>query len=103
MTADQQVKEIIRILSPEDADTQTDAVFIVQMYLDRFRTKIAALEKQLALTEARLEERSKEKHDIVNEKLASEAKLRKERDDIAKMKDIERKDPGPGPGRGRTL
>jgi len=107
MTPEQQVREILILMSPEDSATQTDALYLVQLYMDKMRISLAAKDKQIALLEARLEAKSQEKHDIVNEKLESERRLRKEKDDEVNRVKRERNEEDKGveakPGRGRTI
>lgn len=103
MTPENQVKEIVKMLSPEDPNT-TDAVFLVQKYIEGATAKLAAQVKQIALLEAQLEARSKEKHDVINQKLESERRLNKEKEDLVKREE-ERSNSNkkPGPGGGRTM
>lgn len=100
MTPDQQVKEIVKLLNPENPSS-TDAVFLVQKYITDSLARIQAKDKQIALLEAQLEVRLKEKHDVINEKLDSESRLKKEKEDLAKK--VEEKERKPGSGGGRTL
>lgn len=86
MTAEQQVKEIILMLNPENASTQTDAVFLVQQYMSKMRDQLAAKDKQIALTEAKCEAEAKLRHDVENEKLAERGRLEKEKADIMEGK-----------------
>lgn len=51
-------------------------------FLTKTTAAKAVLQKQIDLLEARLEVRSQEKHDIINEKLEAEARLKKEKEDI---------------------
>lgn len=101
MTPEQQVREIVKILAPENPTT-TDAVFLVQKYIEGAREKISAKDKQIALLEAQLETRSQEKHDVINQKLESERRMNREKEDLAKRVE-EREKTKPGPGGGRTL
>lgn len=101
MTPEQQVKEIIILMSPEDPGAQTDAVFLVSRYMAQMGAKVSDANKRIALLEAQLEARSKEKHDTINEKLEAETRLKKEKADILEQREkpVEK----PGPGRGRTI
>ncbi len=92
MTAEQQVKEIIILMSPEDASTQTDAVFLVTKYIQKSLADVKAKDQQIALLQAQVDARAQEKHDVINEKLAMETQLRKEKDDI--VKDLAKKQTG---------
>lgn len=100
MTAENQVKEIILMLAPEDP-TSTDAVFLVQKYMENAAAKILAKDKQIALLEAQLEARSQEKQNIINEKLESERRANKEKEELVKKN--EERSRKPGAGGGRTL
>lgn len=104
MTPDQQVKEIIRLMNPEDPGTQTDAVFLVQKYMEKMAGKVSALEKQLALAEAAKEAEAQLRSNIENEKLQAETRLKAEKKKIMDDMGLQPTKPGkPGAGGGRTL
>lgn len=106
MTAEQQVKEIINLLNPENPnDPGIDAVFLVQKALATLQGKVNAKDKQIALLEAKLEAKQLEKHNLENEKLAAETRLKDEKKQILDEKGIRPTRPGdkPGPGGGRTI
>lgn len=82
MDPQQQVKEIITLLTPEDPNT-TDAVFLVNRYIRDTNTKIKNLQKQIALVEAQLEEERGKTHDMKNEKIKVEEAHKKEKEEAA--------------------
>lgn len=102
--AEEQVKQIIILMSPENS-SQTDAVFLVQRFVEATNTKLRDKDKQIALLEAEKEKLAKEKQDVINEKLQSEARLMKEKEDLIKSGDaIPAKIANqPKVGMGRTL
>lgn len=106
MTAEQQVKEIIKMLNPENPnDPGVDAVFLVQKLINKANARDTAKDKQIALLEAKLEAKQLEKHNLENEKLAAETRLKDEKKQILDEKGIRPTRPGdkPGPGGGRTI
>lgn len=105
MTPEQQVKEIILLMNPEDPASQTDAVFLVQKYMTKMAGKVSALEKQLAIVEAEKNAEATLRSNIENEKLASETRLKDEKKKIMDDMGLQPSQPGgkPGPGKGRTL
>jgi hypothetical protein len=82
---DPQVKQIIQMLDPETPGTQTDAVFLVQKYIQTTNETIKNLRKQLAMAEADRDAKAQEKHDAINAKLASEADMQGKIDDLHKQ------------------
>lgn len=82
MTPEQQVKEIIILMNPEDPGTQTDAVFLVKRYMLNMSNRVSDLTKSIALLEAKLNAEREVKTRIMNEKLESETRLKKEKADI---------------------
>lgn len=101
MTPEQQVKEIIKLLNPENPnDPGIDAVFLVQKAVQNLQAKVAAKDKQIALLEAKIEAEGKLRHDIENEKLASETKLKDEKKKIMDDMGLQPRIPGnKAPGR----
>ena len=55
---------------------------MVQKFINDSNAAINAYKVQIDLLEAQLEVKSQEKHDVINEKLASESRLKKEKEDI---------------------
>lgn len=75
MTPEQQVKEIVGLLSPTDQN-QTDAVFLVQRMIQRTQEKLKTADKQIAKLEADLEATKTQLHDLINQKLEVENRLK---------------------------
>lgn len=81
MTPEQQVKEIILLMNPEDPGT-ADAVFLVQKYMEKMTGLVSARDKTIAMLEAKIQSEQQLRSNIENEKLASEAQLKKEKKEI---------------------
>lgn len=76
MMPEDQVKEIISMLSPESSEKQVDAVFLVKNFLEKSTGQLKKAHRRIEELEQLLQDARGNLHDIINERLKEQEKFR---------------------------
>lgn len=76
MLPETQLQEIIRLVNPESAGPQMDAVFLVKQFVEKTTHVIRKHEMRASELEAEIHHVRANLHDVINDKLVEQKELR---------------------------